>query len=174
MKKIKYIKLFEYLRDTEELEGMQIFRTIFKVRNLPNEFLAEVEKIIEGKECSLEIDGISYGELVEKDGMKPIRAILFLDWLRTEPEAALAYMEEKAYMRAPIQPLSEDEKEELAEAIERLKKQVKVQPQPELEVDMSKNDIVIEELKEKCHTVEEKSKVYESYDRSIVEESESI
>ena len=62
--------------------------------------------------------------------MKPIRAILFLDWLRTEPEAALAYMEEKAYMRAPIQPLSEDEKEDLAEAIERLKKQVKVQPQP--------------------------------------------
>lgn len=147
MKAIQYIKLFTYLRDTEELEGIQILRTINRVRKLPNDFLIEVQRILEGEEPNLEISGVSYEELREKDGMRPIRAILFLDWVRTEPEAAFSYMAEGAHRRAPIQPLNNDEKEELALAIERLKKQVKSQPQSLPEVDESKNDIVFDEPK---------------------------
>lgn len=147
MKAIQYFKLFTYLRDTEELEGIQIFRTINRVRKLPNDFLIEVQRILEGEEPNLEINGVSYEELREKDGMRPIRAILFLDWIRTEPEAAFSYMAEGAHRRAPIQPLNNDEKEELALAIERLKKQVKSQPQSLPEVDKSENDIVFDEPK---------------------------
>lgn len=143
MKVIQYIKLFTYLRDTEELEGIQIFRTINRVRKLPKKFLIQMDKLLEGKEPDLEVEGVTYDQLRTKDGMRPIRAILFLDWVRTEPEAAFSYMAENAHRRAPIQPLNNDEKEELAAAIERLNKQVKVQPQPEPEVDKSKEDIVI-------------------------------
>jgi hypothetical protein len=32
----------------------------------------------------MEIGGVSFRELTENDGMKPIRAILMLDWLRRE------------------------------------------------------------------------------------------
>lgn len=146
MKTIKYIKLFEYLRDVEELEGIQIFRTIIRIRKLPKSFLIAVNDIIEKGNCNLEVEGVSYEDLVEKDGMKPIRAILFLDWLRTEPESALAYMEEKAYMRAPIQPLTEEEQEELNESIKKLKELVDVMPETEPEVDKSKDDIIIEDV----------------------------
>lgn len=146
MKVIQYIKLFTYLRDTEELEGIQIFRTINRVRKLPKEFLIQIDKLLEGKEPNLEVEGVTYDQLRTKDGMRSIRAILFLDWVRTEPEAAFSYMAESAHRRAPIQPLNNDEKEELAAAIERLKKQVKVQPQPEPEVDKSKENIVIQDL----------------------------
>lgn len=145
MKVIQYIKLFTYLRDTEELEGIQIFRTINRVRKLPKEFLIQIDKLLEGKEPNIEVEGVTYDQLRNKDGMRPIRAILFLDWVRTEPEAAFSYMAESAHRRAPIQPLNRDEKEELAAAIERLKKQVKVQPQPEPEVDKSKEDIIIQD-----------------------------
>lgn len=145
MKVIQYIKLFTYLRDEEELEGIQIFRTINRVRKLPQNFLLEVEKILDGKRSSLEVEGVTFDQLLDENGMRPIRAILFLDWVRTEPEAAFAYMAESANRRAPIQPLNEDEKDELAAAIERLKKQVKVQPQPEPEVDKSKEDIIIQD-----------------------------
>lgn len=144
MKAIQYIKLFTYLRDTEELEGIQIFRTINRVRKLPKEFLIEIDKILEGKEPNLVVEGVSYEQLREKDGMRPIRAILFLDWVRTEPEAAFSYMAESAHRRAPIQPLNKDEKEELDAAIERLKKQVK-EVQPEPEIDKSKEDIIIDD-----------------------------
>ena len=143
MKAIQYIKLFTYLRDIEELEGIQIFRTINRVRKLPKEFLIEIDKILDGKEPNLVVEGVSYEQLREKDGMRPIRAILFLDWVRTEPEAAFSYMAESAHRRAPIQPLNKDEKEELDAAIERLKKQVKEVPQPEPEIDKSEDDIVI-------------------------------
>lgn len=145
MKAIQYIKLFTYLRDTEELEGLQIFRTINRVRKLPKEFLIEIDKILEGKEPNLVVEGVSYEQLREKDGMRPVRAILFLDWVRTEPEAAFSYMAESAHRRAPIQPLNKDEKEELDAAIERLKKQVKEVPQSEPEIDKSKEDIIIED-----------------------------
>ena len=81
MKVIQYVKLFTYLRDTEELEGIQIFRTINRVRKLPKKFLIQIDKLLEGKEPDLEVEGVTYDQLRTKDGMRPIRAILFLDTL---------------------------------------------------------------------------------------------
>lgn len=171
MKVIQYIKLFTYLRDTEELEGIQIFRTINRVRKLPREFLIQIDNLLEGKEPNLEIEGVTYDQLRNKDGMRPIRAILFLDWVRTEPEAAFSYMAESAHRRAPIQPLNNEEKEELAAAIERLKKQVKVQPQLEPEVDKSKDDIVIQDSEPKKN---EEGTVQENTIMVVEKPSESL
>lgn len=174
MKTIQYFKLFTYLRDTEELEGIQIFRTINRVRKLPNDFLVEVQRILDGEEPNLEISGVSYEELREKDGMRPIRAILFLDWISKEPEAAFSYMAEGAHRRAPIQPLNNDEKEELAIAIERLKKQVKEQSQSSPEVDMSKNDIVFDEPKVDESKVDSEEVGKEQIDNSNVVDSSLV
>jgi len=146
MKAIQYIKLFNYLRDVEELEGMQIYRTINRVRKLPKEFLLEVEKILEGNTPTIEIEGVSFESLTspEGEGMKSIRAILFLHWLKEEPDAALAYMAENNYMRAPIAPLNTNEQNELNAAIVRLQQQVK-DPQQIKEpiIEQSKDDIQI-------------------------------
>ena len=73
-----------------------------------------------------ELEAALNEELVEKDGMRPIRAILMLDWIRREPDAAFAYMAE-CTRRAPIMPLNSEELDEVKLAIERLKKQVKLE-----------------------------------------------
>ena len=45
----------------------------------------------------MEIEGVSFRELTENEGMKPIRAILMLDWLRREPAVAIRYMAAERY-----------------------------------------------------------------------------
>lgn len=144
MKVIEYIKIFNYLKDVEDLDLINILRTIYKLRKLPKELLLAVDSVISGKEPTITINGVSYEELVEKDGMRPIRAILMLDWIRREPDAAFAYMAE-CTRRAPIMPLNSNELDEVKLAIERLKKQVKEQPKPINEFDDIKTDIEIPE-----------------------------
>lgn len=146
MKVIEYVKLYNYLVEVEDLERPQVLRNILRIRRLPKDLLKAVLIIITHPEAypDIKVEGVSFEELVDKDGMKKIRAILMLDWIRREPEAALSYMAENT-MKAPIQPLNVEEKEELDAAIERLKKQVKEVPQPEPEIDKSEEDIVIED-----------------------------
>ncbi len=144
MKVIEYVKIFNYLNDVEELDVINILRTIYKLRKLPYELLSAVDSIISGKEPTITINGVSYEELVEKDGMRPIRAILMLDWIRREPDAAFAYMAE-CTRRSPIMPLNSEELDEVKLAIERLKKQVKEQPKPVNEFEDIKTDIEIPE-----------------------------
>ncbi len=144
MKVIEYVKIFNYLKDVEELDVINILRTIYKLRKLPYELLLAVDSIISGKEPTITINGVSYEELVEKDGMRPIRAILMLDWIRREPDAAFAYMAE-CTRRSPIMPLNSEELDEVKLAIERLKKQVKEQPKPVNEFEDIKTDIEIPE-----------------------------
>ena len=160
MKVIQYIRLYEYLREKEGLEGIQIIRNIYRLRKLPKTFLIEVEKLLNGQNPQLEVEGVSYQELTEKDGMLPIRAILMLDWIRRDSYAAFKYMEKKG-LRAPIKPLTTEEENVVDEAIARLKKLVKEEPK-EVVVDDSKEDIVIED-----GNVEEE-------DNSTSEESTSI
>ena len=70
MKAIQYIKLFNYLRDIEELEGIQSFRTINRVRKLPKEFLIEIDKILdEGREFTREIARKKYEDMKHKIGL---------------------------------------------------------------------------------------------------------
>lgn len=155
MKVIEYIKIYNYLKEVEELDVIDTLRTIYRLRKLPKELLLAVETVISGKTPVITINGVSYEELVEKDGMKPIRAILMLDWIRREPEAAFAYMAE-CTRRAPIMPLNSEELDEVTLAIQRLQKQVKEQPKPINEFDEIKNDIEIpEESSEKTETSNE-------------------
>ena len=146
MKVIEYIKLYNYLVDIEKLEKYQVLRNILRIRKLPKDLQEAVLIITNHPEAypNISVEGVTFEELVDKDGMKKIRAILMLDWIRREPEAAISYMAENA-MRAPIQPLDQEELAELEIAIERLKTQVKVQPQEEPEVDKSEDDIVIQD-----------------------------
>lgn len=147
MKVIEYVRIFNYLKDVEELDLVNILRTIYKLRKLPKELLLAVDSVISGKEPTITINGVSYEELVEKDGMRPIRAILMLDWIRREPDAAFAYMAE-CTRRAPIMPLNSEELDEVKLAIERLKKQVKEQPKPVNGFEDIKTDIEIPEQNE--------------------------
>lgn len=155
MKVIEYIKIYNYLKEVEELDVIDTLRTIYRLRKLPKELLLAVETVVSGKTPVITINGVSYEELVEKDGMKPIRAILMLDWIRREPEAAFAYMAE-CTRRAPIMPLNSEELDEVTLAIQRLQKQVKEQPKPINEFDEIKNDIEIpEESSDKTETPNE-------------------
>ena len=66
----------------------------------------------------LEYHGISLNELIGNDKMKPVRAILMLDWIRREPAVAMRYMEKERY-RAP-QAVTESDKEMLKKVLEKL------------------------------------------------------
>ena len=157
MKVIQYIRLYEYLREKEGLEGIQILRNIYRLRKLPRTFLIEVEKLLNGQEPQLEVEGVTYQELTEKDGMRPIRAILMLDWIRRDSYAAFKYMEKKG-LRAPIKPLTTEEEEAVDEAIARLKKLVKEEPK-DVVVDNAKEDILIDDsnVEEKDDSLDEDS-----------------
>ena len=57
--------------------------------------------------------------IIERDNMKPIRAILMLDWIRKEPAIAMRYME-RDRLRAP-QTISQSDKEMLLQVLKKLK-----------------------------------------------------
>lgn len=143
MSQISYIKLYNYLTEIVNYERISALRTIFRLRKLPKNLLNAVSQIVDGKTPELVVNDISYEELVEKDGMKPIAAVLMLDWLRREPEAALAYMSE-CTLRSPIKPLTKEQHDELDQAIARLEKEVKEKVEPVNSYDESSEDIDVE------------------------------
>ncbi len=51
--------------------------------------------------CDLTIAGVSYNELINAEGMKPIRAFKMLDWLKREPVMAHRYLTQRV-MRADL------------------------------------------------------------------------
>ena len=59
--------------------------------------------------------------MVEQDGMTRIGAVLFMDWLRREPYAAMEFMRTEQF-RTPIEPLNDEENKIVQQAIENLKK----------------------------------------------------
>ena len=97
MKIIKYISLFKYLIEDEGLNPMSAYRNIQRIRMLPPEFKQAVFEVLSSYVPDMEIGGVSFRELTENDGMKPIRAILMLDWLRREPAVAIRYMATERY-----------------------------------------------------------------------------
>lgn len=92
MKILKYIQLYGYLIVKENHSPISAGRIISYVRKLPSDLKLAVLAIVNQGIPDLEIEGISLTELIEKDGMKPIRAVLMLDWIRREPAVALRYM----------------------------------------------------------------------------------
>lgn len=88
---LKYISLCKYLTQEEGLNPYEAYRNIQRIRNLPPELKEGVFDVISSLCPNVEYEGVSYRELTE-EGMRPIRAILMLDWIRREPVAAMQYM----------------------------------------------------------------------------------
>lgn len=118
MKIIKYIQLFNYIVAEEGSSPINACRTMQKIRQLPDELKLAVLDLLEGKIPYLEYHDISLDELINNDRMKPIRAILMLDWIRREPAVAMRYMETERY-RAP-QTITESDKDMLKKVLEKL------------------------------------------------------
>ena len=118
MKIIKYIQLFNYIVTEEDSNPINACRVIQKIRQLPDELKLAVLDVVEGKIPYVEFHDISLEELINNDKMKPVRAILMLDWIRREPAIAMRYMEIERH-RAP-QTVTDSDKEMLEKVLEKL------------------------------------------------------
>jgi len=92
MKVIKYISLFRYLTHTEGLSASEAYRNVQRIRKLPIELKEAVYDVLSSVSPNVSYEGVSFHELTDVEGMKPIRAIFMLDWIRREPVAAMQYM----------------------------------------------------------------------------------
>lgn len=119
MKVIKYIQLFGYLTKEENLSVWQAYLTIQEVRKLPVDYKAAVLHVLEGKTPDIEAEGVTITDIMEKDHLHPVRAILLLDWIRREPAVAVRYMSRER-LHAP-QKVTDDDKKQLAAALQRLR-----------------------------------------------------
>lgn len=95
---MKYIDLYNYLRDHEELSRVQAIRSIWGVRRLSPNIKIAITKWSETGVCNLEIADVKYNELVYTIGMKPIRAFKMLDWLSREPVLAHRYLAQRTML----------------------------------------------------------------------------
>lgn len=138
MKIIEYIKLFSYIVTEENIDPINACHTIRKIRQLPNELKLAVLDVIEGKIPQIEYHDVSLDELINNDNMKPIRAILMLDWIRREPAIAVRYMATERYRSSQV--VTESDKEMLAKVLEKLNAKENV-----AEEDENKDDIEIAE-----------------------------
>lgn len=129
MEFIKYIHLFNYLKSEEGLNSVSAYRNVQRIRKLPVEFKNAVAQILQGQTPELEYQGVTLSELVETEQMKPIRALLMLDWIRREPIVAMRYLETER-LRAPMQ-ISDADKEKVKEALRRLKVKEKPAKKPD-------------------------------------------
>lgn len=119
MKVLKYIYLFDYLVREDGFSPVYACKTIWKIRQLPDELKSAVLAVVEGKFPSgIEYHGVSLEELVDNEKMRPVRAILMLDWIRREPAIAIRYMETERY-RAP-QVVTESDREMLRQVLAKL------------------------------------------------------
>lgn len=94
MRVIKYISLYQYLTQEEGLKSSEAYRNIQRIRKLPAELKEAVDAVLSSSVPDVSYEDVSYSDLTE-DGMKPIRAILMLDWIRREPMAALRYLSQE-------------------------------------------------------------------------------
>lgn len=167
MAQISYIKLYNYLTEIANYERISALRTIFRLRKLPKELLSAVSQIIENKTPNICINDVSFEDLVEKDGMRPIAAILMLDWLRREPEAALTYLSE-CTLRSPIMHLTDQQHNELDQAIAQLEKEVKDKVESANPYDDSSEDINVDSA---LNLDEGKTSLQEFIDEIHIEDS---
>lgn len=89
MKTIKYIDLYNRLRNDEELTIVQAIRSIVKIRHFDPEIKAALVQWLETGKCDLVVEDVSFNELTQEEEMKPFLAFKMLDWLKREP--LLAY-----------------------------------------------------------------------------------
>lgn len=136
MKIIEYKKLYKYLQENDGIQGKDnrdTLRVIFEIRKLPKEYKQAILDIIDNRPpCLSEIEDISYNDLIEKYNMRPIRAVLMLDWIRREPDEAIQYLYE-SFHRASLS-INDEVIDEAEKAIKRLEeKGVAVPPSPPID-----------------------------------------
>lgn len=96
-----------------------IYDTIVKVRQLPDELKAVVAAVLDGSIPNAEYHGVCLQDIIDKDHLAPLRAVLMLDWIRREPAVAMRYMETERY-HAP-QTVTEADREMLDAVLSKLR-----------------------------------------------------
>lgn len=95
---MKYLDLYKYLVDEEELTRVQAIRSINDIRKFTPEIKKALGIWFETKKCDLVIEGVSFEELVNDEKMKPIRAFKMLDWVKREPYLAIRYLARRPFI----------------------------------------------------------------------------
>lgn len=140
MNLIKYISLYRYLASEEKLSGKAILRDIRRIRRLPSEYKNAVIDIMDGYIPDISSNGVTLEELINKDDMSPIRALLFLDWVRRNPSGAFKYMKDDS-IHGGMPGLSEEKEKELDDAIERLGRMIDEKKRLEIEERFNPKDL---------------------------------
>lgn len=92
---MRYIDLYNFLRNREGLNRVQSIRSIWNVRKFDPEIKAAMLTWVDTGSCNLTIADVSFEELTTKENMKPIRAFKMLDWLKREPAFAHRYLAQR-------------------------------------------------------------------------------
>ena len=95
---MKYIVLYKYLVEVEGLTRVQAIRSINDIRKFDPVIKKAFGSWFETKQCDLEINGVSYQDLVTREEMKPIRAFKMLDWVKREPFLAIRYLARRPFV----------------------------------------------------------------------------
>ena len=137
MNAIKYIELYNKIR-SYGFSHLQTIRNIIRIRKADKRVKLAIQELLDGKEPSLTVHGVSYDELTTEERMNPIRALLMLDWLIQEPVQAMRYMSYERYTGCPVQ-LSEEDYNKLDDII------IELDGDPNEEIGNDENDIIIED-----------------------------
>lgn len=122
MKSIGYLSLYNYLTQTENQKPWEAIRVLLRLRKTAPDLLLTLGRFIKGDEMAdAERRGVTFSDLLNEDGMQPSQAILILDWIERDPEAAMQYMSEERF-RSPIEPLTDEEAEKMRQAVAEFKK----------------------------------------------------
>lgn len=95
---MKYIDLYNFLREKEELTRVQAIRSIIDVRKFTPEIKNAMGKWAATGKCDLTVADVSFNELTKVENMKPIRAFKMLDWLSREPVMAHRYLAQRVML----------------------------------------------------------------------------
>lgn len=101
------------------MHPLAVYDTIVKVRQLPDELKAVVAAVLDGNTPQVEYHGVTLQDIIEKDKIMPLRAVLMLDWIRREPAIAMRYMETERY-HAP-QKVTDADRQMLGAVLEKLR-----------------------------------------------------
>lgn len=119
MKIADYKQLYDFVMQDKNRHPWEAIRTIRRLRKMSNKLLKALWVLLEGGFPDVAVGDVTYAELVNDEGMSPIEALLILDWLERDPQAATVFMESER-MRKPIAPLNEAETELVRQALRNL------------------------------------------------------
>lgn len=115
---IKYMLLLKTIVEETGMHPSAVYDTIVKVRQLPDELKAVLAAVLDGNTPQVEYHGVTLQDIIDKDKITPLRAVLILDWIRREPAIAMRYMEIERY-HAP-QKVTDVDKQMLSTVLEKL------------------------------------------------------